>query len=263
MPVYDVPDEFLRPAIESVLGQTFHDFELLIVDDGSESEQCRKTLDEYAKKDSRVRIIRNTGNIGLTKSLNVGISQASGKYIARLDGNDIAHPERLEKQIGHMRKNPDCSLLGSWSDIIDGNGNLIGKQKSPIGYSAIKKGIVAQNPFVHSSWFFRKDIVRQIGGYDEGMLKAQDYDLALRLTAGHEVAILPEFLCSYRFLEDGLSFKKNKGQEKYALAARKNALKKYGYPKSDYLKLLVPEIMHWLVPSFAKKFLIKNIIWKI
>lgn len=262
MPVYNEKEEYLRKSIKSILTQSFADFEFLIINDGSTDKSCAKIIEEYARQDVRIRAITNEKNIGLTKTLRKGLELAKGTYVARLDSNDMADKERLEKQLDFMQKNPDYALCGCWTYIIDGQNRIIGKQKGPSRYYDIKKRILSANPLTHSAWFFKNNVVRSMGGYAEKMAKAQDYELLLRLVPRYPVANLPEYLCYYRVSDESITFSNNKAQEKYALKARLKALREYGYPKSDYLKILRPLFFYCFVPSPVKKFLMR-LLWKI
>ena len=110
MPVFNTPVSFLKEAVDSIINQTFKDFEFIIIDDGS-TGSCREYLESLS--DPRIRIIHNEKNLGITKSLNIGLREASGKYIARMDADDISIPLRLEKQFAFMESNPDIILCGS------------------------------------------------------------------------------------------------------------------------------------------------------
>lgn len=268
MSVYNEKAEYLRESIESILNQTFKDFEFIIINDGSTDPICNNILAEYSQKDLRIKLIRlerdsaTVGNQGLTRALNKGMEIAIGKYIARMDSDDISKPERLKKQLEFMENNPSYALCGSWCDIIDGSGKIIGKNESYTEYEEIRKKIISVNHFTHSTLFFKKDIIKSFGGYSREMIKAQDYDLLLKIIAKHPVAIIGEYLLDYRMIEKSISFSNNKLQEKYALKARRNALKKYGYPKIYYSKMTIPCLMHWLLPSSVKEILLK-LLWKI
>jgi glycosyltransferase involved in cell wall biosynthesis len=261
MPVYNEKAAYLNQAIESILAQTQKDFELLIVDDGSTDRECLKTLDQYARKDPRIRLVRNQKNIRLTKTLNIGLSLAKGEFVARLDSDDFSQPKRLEEQLKFMDANPDCVLCGSWAHLVDEKDKIVGEKKSPASYEAIKKGIIGHNFFTHSTWFFKKDVIQKYGGYSEKAVKTEDYDLLLKLIPRHRVANIPQFLGSYRINQNGISFKDNKEQEKYSIIARFNALKNYGYPKIYFLKIIPGILMYLLLPSFLKQYLIRW-IWK-
>jgi len=261
MPVYNQEAAFLRKALESILNQTYREFEFLIIDDGSTDQECLETLDEYAQKDPRIRLVRNEKNLRLTKTLNIGLSLAKGEFIARLDSDDFSQPERLEKQLKFMDANPECVLCGSWVYLVDEKDKIIGEKKSPASYSAIKKGIIGHNFFTHSTWFFKKDVIQKYGGYAEYAVKTEDYDLLLKLIPRHRVANIPHFLGSYRINQNSISFKDNKEQEKYSIIARFRALANYGYPKIYFVKIIPGVLMYLLLPAFLKLYLIRW-IWK-
>ncbi len=257
MPVWNEKEKYLRKSIESILDQTFTDFEFLIIDDGSTENECVRILGEYARKDPRVRLVRNKKNLRLTKTLNIGLSLARGEFVARLDSDDLCTPERLEKQLKFMEANPDCVLCGSWVRLINENNRIIGEKKPPASYEDIKKGIIGHNFFTHSTWFFKKDVIQNYGGYSEKAVKTEDYDLLLKLIPHHQVANIPQFLGSYRLNQSGISFKGNKEQEKYSIIVRFKALANYGYPKIYFLKTIPGILMYLLLPAFLKQYLIR------
>lgn len=259
MSVYNEKKEFLEKSIESILGQTFPNFEFLLINDCSTEKSCRDILASYATKDERIKLIENERNLGLTKSLNKGLNVATGQYIARIDSDDVADPNRLEKQLRFMQKNSAYALCGSWAYLIDENGNITGEKKFSTDYQAIKKKLVFFNFFTHSSLFFKKNIALKNGGYNEKMKKAQDYDFILKISARNPIANIPEFLCFYRTHPGSISSKMKKRQEWYALIARWRAVWFYGYPKKDLLKI-IPAFFYFLfVPCFLENKLLKSI----
>lgn len=257
MSVYNERADFLKRSIKSILRQTYDNFEFLIIDDESTDQNCISILNEFAKKDARIRIIANEKNLGLTMSLNKGLSEAQGKYIARIDSDDIADVNRLKKQFDFMEKNSDCALCGSWSYIIDKNTDIIGAKKFFTGYEKIKKKILYFNFFTHSSLFFRKNIILNAGGYNEKIKKAQDYDLILKISGKHRIENIPEFLCFNRIWSESITSRTKKKQEWYALSARWNAIWKYGYP-FKYIFKIIPSFFYFiLIPYSVEKHLIK------
>ncbi len=243
-------ERFIKEAIYSILGQTFGDFEFLIVQDGS-TDLTQVILEECAKKDSRIRIITNSGNISLTKSLNKAIKQARGEYIARMDDDDISLPERFAKQINFMEKNPKIAAVGCLGFIINEREEVIGEKNLALNYPEIKKRLLFNNQFIHSSLFFRKDILDKEGFYSEKFKKAQDYELVLRLAAKYPVANLAEKLLKWRLLSTSLSWK-NKEQQKYAIMARWQAITRYGYPKIAGLFHIIIRCFWLYVPKRLK-----------
>lgn len=256
MSVLDEDKNFLKTAIESILHQTYNRFEFLIIDDGSTNKACRNLLNNYVLEDTRVRLITNENNLGLTASLNLGVQHANGKYIARIDSNDIAHPTRLAKQLDFMEKHPAYALCGSWAYLINEDDEIVGKKELFTSYEAIRKHILNFNIFTHSSLFFKKDTIVNKGGYTPTMKKAQDYDLILKLAAKHPIANLSELLCFYRISPKSISEAQYKKQESFAVKARLRAITHYGYGIHEVFKIILPLLSLFLIPTALKKYLI-------
>lgn len=259
MAVYNEQKTFLESALLSILHQTFSNFEFLIIDDGSTDIVCRNILKEYALADSRIRLIHNAQNKGLTITLNQGIQSAEGKYIARIDSNDIAHPDRLLKQFTFMENHPDHTLIGSWSYLINEDDEIIGKKQFYTNYTQIRSNILRFNFFTHSSLFFRTDAVKAVGGYSSGAKKAQDYDLILKLASTTPIANVKEFLCFYRISPQGISESQYKKQEYFAVRARLKAIFSYGYSPLEIRHILIPLFSFLFIPTIIKKLLIRFI----
>ena len=166
MSVYN-GEKYLREAVNSILNQTFKDFEFIIINDGS-TDGTREILESY--NDPRIILIHK-GNMGLTQSLNKGIALAKGKYIARQDADDISLPERLEKQIEFLERNEKVALLGTAIEIIDEIGNYLQTIKPPTDDSSIRKGIKQNNYFCHGSVIFKRQGFFELGGYREFFLR--------------------------------------------------------------------------------------------
>jgi glycosyltransferase involved in cell wall biosynthesis len=212
---------YLGEAIGSILNQTFSDFEFLIINDASK-DHSREIILSYP--DPRIRLIDNEANIGLTRSLNKGLEIARGKYIARMDADDISMPERLNKQVRFMEDNPEIHVLGSWAWVIDENGKITGELKTLTDFDMLFVEVFLSNPIVHSSTLMRTHFVKKIGGYDERFERTQDYDLWVRVIAnGGKILNVPKFLLKYRNHLENVSTKKSKQQEDLAQLAIKNA----------------------------------------
>jgi len=209
--------EFLQDTVEAICNQTFSDFELIIIDDFS-SDNTNILLEKLKEKDKRIRLISNNKNIGLTKSLNIGIKVSRGKYIARIDTGDISSKSRFEKQVGFLERSPNTFLVGSWATAIDGLGEKIGFIKSPVTPRKINRILSRTNCIIHSSIIFRSH-PRLF--YREKFYYAQDYDFYLRLlTNKRKIEILPQPLISYRILKNSISVSQTKKQELFATKAR-------------------------------------------
>lgn len=262
LPVHNEKVCFLVASIESILNQTEKNFELLLLDDASTDAECLDILSTYKHKDTRIRLIHNPKNIGLTKTLNKGLSLARGEYIARQDGDDISDPERFAKQLKFLHTHPNYALCGTWATIINESGKYIGTQRGLLKWKEAQKKLLCINTFVHSSFFFKKSVILSLGGYTEEMKKAQDYDLLLKIAPKFPIGNIPEYLCQYRISATNITFSNNKNQEYYAIRARLKALREYGYPKWYFLKIIRPLFFYYCVPSPIKKFLM-HLLWKI
>lgn len=249
MSVYDEKPEYLYQAIKSILEQTFSDFEFLIVDDCSSKEETRNLLDKFAKNDKRIKLLRNTTNMGLTASLNKGIEFSKGKYIARMDSDDISERNRLETQYRFMEENERVAVSGSFAVFIDENNQIVGSRRMPITSEEIKKKIVFRNPIIHPSAFIRKRILKCIGQYDPRFRKIQDYDLWFRLIkAGHDIANIPEFLLRYRLTKETALKKRNASYRRAELKIRWEHVARGQFGIRGYMGLILP-ISQIIVPK--------------
>lgn len=173
-------DRWLKECIKSILNQSYKDFEFLIIDDGS-TDKSLSIIKDFAKKDSRI-IYFSHPNIGLTASLNKGLLEAKGEWIARIDSDDLACRERLEKQISYAKKNK-LALVGCQSYLINSEGKLEQFLLIPNKHNELCSNLKKQKiMFKHSSVLFKKKLVLELGGYRECMRKSQDYDLWLRIS---------------------------------------------------------------------------------
>jgi glycosyltransferase involved in cell wall biosynthesis len=257
LPVFNQNNQFLRESIDSILAQTFSDFELIIIDDGSDDTECREMIASYAERDRRIRLIRNDVNLGIIRSLNKGLRISKGTFIARMDSDDISLPARLQKQMDFLNRHPNCDLVGTQATVIDECGKTIGKISYPTKYESICDTLLGRNVIIHSTWMFRKDLIDKAGLYDESASNVEDYEFLLRIARTHRVENLPVSLLKYRFNSKGISFGNNKTQEKNALQVRWKALREYGYPIWQGKLLIRPILMYIFLPSFLKKLLIR------
>lgn len=173
---------YIKRAIESVLAQTYKNMEIVIVDDGS-TDKTPKVISELSKKDPRIFVLRNKTNLGIAKSLNEGIEEAGGKYIARLDDDDFwSDSKKLEKQVEFLEKHPEYVLVGGGMIKIDTKGREIKRYLFPENDEDIRKSLLVYNLFVQSTVLFRKNTWQEVGGYNEKLNSlGEDRDLWLRL----------------------------------------------------------------------------------
>jgi glycosyltransferase involved in cell wall biosynthesis len=202
MSVYN-SEEFLKEAIDSILNQTYRDFEFLIINDGS-NDSSEDILLSYG--DCRIRLISNERNIGLAKSLNKGLKLAKGKYIARIDSDDIALPERLKKQVSFLNAHPEVGIVGTACILIDNHNRVLGINRFPINDLQIRWVSLLTNPFAHPTVVIRRDSLIKNGlSYLESFHASQDYDLWVRLLKFTRGANLNEPLIRYRVHDNNIT----------------------------------------------------------
>jgi len=192
-------ERYLREAIESILSQTFLDFEFIIVDDASR-DGTPEILEKYAKQDERVRLLLNFRNRGLTRSLIRGLNVAQGEYLARQDADDLSLPTRLERQVDLLEHHPEVDVVGTWSAHIDVDGRVFGRTHVVNTTEAIREALSqGKTPFCHGSVMMRTAALEAVGGYDESFPVSQDFELWHRmLHAGRRLVVLEEELYQYR-----------------------------------------------------------------
>ena len=194
----------LRESVESLLNQTIQDIEFIIINDCS-TDTSRKILTEYANHDRHITIIDNPYNLGLTKSLNIGLKRAQGTYVARMDADDFSQPDRFEKQLQFFEQHPEVGILGSHCEIVDSDGQT-SVQKVPLSDVHIRWVSLLTNPFLHSSVMLRRDIlVKHQLQFDEEFQTTQDYELWTRMLHVTSGANLDEPLVRKRMVNHGIS----------------------------------------------------------
>ncbi len=213
MSIYNEPIEWIKQSIDSIIKQTYKNFEFVIINDNPGREQNALLLNEYSIKDERIIIINNKENIGLTKSLNQGLEIAKGKYIARMDADDIALPNRLDIQYSFLEENKEYVLCGSSAIKINEKGEENGLICYPTDDSDIRNALILKNNFVHPSFFFRNDSSLK---YNETIRYAQDYDFVINALSKGQVYNLKESLLYYRSSNQQIGTSKLKEQDAYA-----------------------------------------------
>ncbi|HEV8525435.1 MAG TPA: glycosyltransferase [Terriglobales bacterium] len=216
MPVYN-DGHYVRYAIESILKQTFRDFEFLIVDDGC-TDNTQQMIAAYP--DPRIRMLVNERNLGLAPSLNRGIVAARGQYIARQDADDISLPARLEAQVRFLEDYPETGLVGANAFYMDADGNVAGDFNSPCCDIDLKWAMLFRNPFIHSTMMLRKSVLDRVGVYtsDPELFRAfvEDYDLWWRISRVCRVANLEDRLLKWRTNPTSSSIRTNGEQARQA-----------------------------------------------
>lgn len=236
MPAYNTPEIFLRSAVESVLAQTFVDFELLVIDDASTAD-IQKIVSSY--KDKRIKYRRMPKNGGAAAARNAGIKLASGAYVAFLDSDDVCAAQRLQKQVEYLDKHPDIGCVASAVDIMC---NTKRSPKFPVfaADNEIKKYLLFKGcAFCQSSVMLRAEILKSHKlYYDSAYVPAEDYKFWLDLLPFTKFAILPDELVTYRFYDENISNRQKKLQNSKCAEAQLKAIEKYyGIKWSDFGEL--------------------------
>lgn len=206
MTVYN-GEKYLRQSVDSILNQTYRDFEFIIVDSHS-TDATPLILKEYSEKNDRIKIITERRRSTPAKSRNKGIKVARGKYIAVQDADDISLPMRLEKQVEYLEKNRDVILLGTSAYIIDEGGEVIATEEVLTGDDKIREVLPKKVPLYHGSIMFRRKEVGSIGFYHEQLKYSEDHDLYLRTIKIGKIDNLPEPLYMWRLSKNTISMRK-------------------------------------------------------
>jgi glycosyltransferase involved in cell wall biosynthesis len=219
-PVYNRA-KYLPECINSILSQSYENFEFIIIDDKS-TDGTNEIIKNYASKDSRIIVLKNDKNIGATISFNRGLGISKGKYIARMDSDDISLPKRFEKQISIFQFWSNLDVLGTGAILIDQNGNTIGKKQFASNYEEIKKTLNFGVPVFDPSVMIKSNLLKESGGFDERLAPADDYHLWLTLFKKKKtISNINEYLIKYRIHDSNLSKLSSKEQlEKSFLALK-------------------------------------------
>lgn len=207
MPVYNC-ELYIKDAVDSILCQSYSNFEFLIIDDAS-SDETVNIIKLY--NDPRIQLFEKLLNTGYTDSLNQGLLLAKGKYIARMDGDDICVPTRFEKQVAFLDANPDISVCGTWFNIIGSDA----VKKLPENHESIKLALLRKNCIAHPSVMIRKQVLDKFDiVYDVSKEPAEDYDLWVRLLSLGKLHNLQEALLNYRMHDTQVSHKRHEEQKR-------------------------------------------------
>lgn len=205
MSTYKEDERLLRESIESILNQTYRDFEYIIILDYPDNDVHKSVIEEYALKDDRIHFYINEKNMGLTDSLNRGLSLCHGEYIARMDADDISLPDRLERQMKYLEKN-HYDLIGGITEMINENGSLLYSIKSvPTDPKKINKALRYSQCIAHPTWLGKKEVFEKNAGYRH-MPLCEDYDFTLRAVLnGFVISNLNEAVLKYRMTSNSIS----------------------------------------------------------
>lgn len=254
MPNYN-GEKYLAEAIESVLNQSYTNFEFIIIDDCS-SDNSWSIIQDYAASDERIRPFRNKKNLNVVKTRNKAFRKASSKskYFAIFDSDDICLKDRLEKQVNFLEKNEKYGVVGSHTIIIDENANKIGLRKYPLNNKEVQSKIIRYSPLAQPATMIRKKVLEDVGYYNEDFVRVQDYELWFRIAKKYAIGNVDKALLKYRVSLE-------QGKNKHLKLTLKNTLivqKKYLFTKKYFslgglLNFLLQHIL-FLLPN-------KLILW--
>ena len=253
LPTYN-GGKYIKTAIESVIFQSFFNWELIIINDGS-SDNTESIVKEYTINNPRIIYLKNEQNIGVQKTLNRGLKEAKGEYIARIDDDDEwINPDKLSRQIEFLINNLDCVLVGTGVINTDGNGQELFRYLLPETDKSIRNNILYKNCFVHSSVVFKKEAVLNLEGYDESTdaLHIEDYDLWLKLGTIGKLANLSIYAVKFTLREGSMSSLNKLYQlDKDIILIKKYKDKYPNYTKAlilSYLRLFLYKIFDFIFP---------------
>ncbi len=227
MPVYQA-ERYLEEAVESILAQSFDDFELLALDDGS-TDASPSILEALARRDDRIRV-RRTEHTGLVSQLNEGLAEARGEFIARMDADDISHPERFKCQLAYLDAHPDCVAVGTGTEEVDPERRIIRTLDIRTTHYEIESRLMQGDggALIHASALYRTHALRSIEGYRKEFEYGEVIDLHLRLAESGRLANLPENLYEYRQNFAGVCFTRGLEIRRKQDAAIREALLRRG-----------------------------------
>jgi glycosyltransferase involved in cell wall biosynthesis len=216
-------ERYLKQSVESILRQTYSDFEFIIINDGS-TDGTEAILNRIS--DPRIRIVKNSEHLGLTKSLNKGIKISRGKYIARMDADDMSLPSRFKIQVNYLETHPEVAIVGSSYFHINEAGKILSLIHLPVSDAIIREHLLKGNCFVHGSIMMKKEAIQKASGYDERFKYSQDYDLWFRISEISRIANIHKPLYCWRLTQFSISKTYTKEQKYYSSLAVFEAIRR-------------------------------------
>lgn len=243
-------------AIESILQQSFKDFEFIIIDDGS-SDGTPAILEEYKKKDNRIVFVSQSRK-GLTYSINHALKIAKGKYILRQDADDISLSERIKRQLEYIEEN-NLDIVSSYAYLVNRRGAFLKIIKSPSGHSEIVRALEKYNCILHPALMFRKEAATSIGSFNEHFELAQDYEFYLRgILNGLKFGVIPEPLVQMTFNASSLTVQKRRQQLLYTISAQVHYFARQDKLRLIYIAYILNHIFKFILPSFIRDLRVWN-----
>ena len=254
MPVYNRAS-FLEVAIKSIINQSYQNWELIIIDDAS-TDSSQNIIKNFIRQEPRIKLLKNSTNQHIVYSRNKGLKKAQGKYIAFLDSDDRALPERLERQVNFMENNPKVGVCGSAVELINTTGKILKVRSYPEKDAEIRVAFFFFNPILQSTAIVRKECFDKLGFFDDQFRNAEDLNIWFRFGNQYLLHNLPEVLGQYRLHDENSLITDQKMMIRNVLKARKLAVKKYGYRMN--FKTQIAYLCSWLMLIFPT-FLVRKI----
>ena len=252
MPNYNC-EAYLPEAIESILGQSFTDFEFIIIDDGS-SDRSWEIIQEYASRDKRIVAVKNEKNLKICKTLNKWIALAKWEYIARMDSDDISLSERFAKQVDFLDNNPQVWIVWGAMEIMDIDGTVFSKREYNVSDTKIRSKIFRYSPFCHASTMIRGKVLKKSWWYNIFLHDAEDYELYFRIWLFWDFANLDSVVYQMRVNKKSVTYQSTSRMEKLTLYVRKKAVYEFWYTMSlsDKLYWNTQFLSMYIIPSRLK-----------
>lgn len=249
MPAYNA-ERYISRAIESILNQTFKDFELIIINDAS-TDSTLSIINKYIKKDKRIKVISNKKNLQIAASLNIGITKAKSNIVARMDADDYSIRNRLELQYKLLEKHSDIAIVGAYMYVVNEQNKVLTIRKYPTKSDDLKKVMFRYSPFAHPVVMYRKKVIQEFGGYSLGIFPCEDYELWFKVGSKYKFATIPKPLLRYTNYENSSSHRNLKNIELLGLRIKIMAIVKLGYTPTiyDLIFNLCQYLTLWFVPS--------------
>lgn len=257
LPTYNGRKDWITESINSVLNQTFKDFELIIINDCSTND-IENTILELKQKDSRIIYVKNEKNLNQTRSMNKGIDYSKWKYIARIDDDDIrSDKDKLRKQFDFLENNEDYWFCWTDAEIVNEEWNFLYKLNKPYSDKDLRDNLIVWNRFVQSSIFIRKETLDKVWKYDPKWNLVEDYEMRLRLWTVSKMCNLNNSFIKYRVNQNSVTIRNYKKQKWMTI---KLILKYYKYyPKKHLIKSIFFHLWEFIVPEKVTKFILKRI----
>ena len=263
MSIYNESPYFLRGAVESILSQSYTNSEIVLISDNPHNDELNKIAAGYAQKDSRIKFIKNKENIGLTKSLNKGINCCNGKYLVRMDGDDISLPTRIEMQVEYMEKHPEVDVASSNVCFIDEEDHELSKSNLPTDNESIKAELLFHSPIIHPAVIIRNEKTSEHSfQYDEHYRYSQDYALWVdMLKDGKRFGNIETCLLKYRLSSNQITSSKRDEQLEYTRKIQQKVWDYFGLQLSGESRELLFKLIYdsKLLTEYKKKIVVEAI----